>query len=82
MRFKRITGHTKRNYYLGRLSPAFFPCAGALRSVRLRAARFPQASICRFKAFLPSNGQEYGASCKNVIQGKIQAQAAQKIIVH
>ena len=38
--FKRITGHTKRNYYLGRLAPAFFPCAGALCPVRFRAARF------------------------------------------
>ena len=30
VRFKRITRHTKRNYHLGRFSPAFFPCAGAL----------------------------------------------------
>ena len=37
-----------------------------------------QAFILRFKSFRPSNGQEYGASRKNAIQGKIQAQAAQK----
>ena len=65
-----ITRHAKRNYYLGRLSPAFFPCAGESCSVRFRAARFPQASILRFEAFRPSSGQEYGASCKNVIQGQ------------
>lgn len=79
MRFKRITGHTKRNYYLGRLAPAFFPCAGAACPVRVRAARFPQASILRFEAFRPSSGQEYGASLQNAIQGKIKAQAAEKI---
>ena len=38
--FKRITGHTKRNYYLGRLAPAFFPCAGALCPVRVRRHGF------------------------------------------
>ena len=76
--FKRIAGHTKRNYYLGRLAPAFFPCAGALCLVRVQAARFPQTFILRFKALRPSNGQEYGASRKSDIQGKIQAKAAQK----
>lgn len=30
VRLERIAEHAKRNYYLGRLSPAFFPCAGAL----------------------------------------------------
>ena len=80
VRLERIAEHAKRNYNLGRFSPAFSPCAGALRSVRSRAARFPQASICRFKAFLPSNGQEYGASCKNAIQGKIKGVSGQKTI--
>ena len=40
----------------------------------------PQASILRFKAFRPSNGQEYGESCKNAIQGKIKGVSGQKII--
>ena len=59
----------------GRGDPAFFPCAGALCLV-------PQTFILRFKTFRSSNGQEYGASRKNAIQGKIQAQATEKIIAH
>lgn len=70
MRLERIAEHAKRNYYLGRLAPAFFPCAGAACPVRVRAARFPQAFILRFKTFRSSNGQEYGASRKNAIQGQ------------
>ena len=70
VRLERIAEHAKRNYYLGRLSPAYFSCAGASSLVRVRAARFPQAFILRFKTFRSSNGQEYGASCKNVIQGQ------------
>ena len=71
VRLEWIAEHAKRNYHLGRFFPAFFPCAGALCLV-------PQAFICRFKAFRLPNGQKYGASRKNAIQGKIQAQAAQK----
>lgn len=82
MRLERIAEHAKRNYYLGRLSPAFFPCAGAACPVRVRAARFPQAFILLFKASRPSSGQEYGASPQNAIQGKIKAQAGKKFIVH
>ena len=60
--FKRITGRTKRNYHLGRLSPAFFTLTGASISVRLRAARFlSSALIWRFKAFSLLNGMRYGA---------------------
>ena len=40
VRLWRTAGHAKRNYYLGRLSPAFFPCAGVFRPVQFRAARF------------------------------------------
>ena len=71
MRLKRITGHTKRNYYLGRLAPAFFPCAGALCLV-------PQTFILRFKTFRSSNGQEYGASRKNAIQGQNTSASGRK----
>ena len=63
---------------LGRFSPAYFPCAGALCPGSSSGSTVSQAFILRFKAFRPSNGQEYGASRKNAIQGKIQAQAAQK----
>ena len=30
VRLERIAEHAKRNHHLGRLSPAYFPCAGAL----------------------------------------------------
>ena len=36
-----IARHEKENYTLGRPSPAYFPCAGALCPVRSRAARLP-----------------------------------------
>lgn len=65
---------------LGRFSPAFFPCAGALCHGSIPGGTVPQAFICRFKAFRPSNGQEYGESCKNAIQGKIKGVSGQKII--
>ena len=69
--FKRITGHTKRNYYLGRLAPAFFPCAGALCLV-------PQTFILRFKTFRSSNVQEYGASRQNAQSSKTSASDGSK----
>ena len=47
VRLERITEHAKRNYYLGRLSPAFFPCAGALRPVRSRAAQIRTLTILK-----------------------------------
>ena len=65
-----IAEHAKRNHHLGRFSPAFFPCAGALCPGSIPGGTVPQAFICRFKAFVPSNGQEYGASRKNAIQGQ------------
>lgn len=39
-------------------NPAFFPCAGALCPGSIPGGTVPQAFICRFKAFVPSNGQE------------------------
>lgn len=52
-----ITRHEKENYALGRFSPAFFPCAGALCLVRVRAARLRKCLYCLFTASRPSSGQ-------------------------
>ena len=41
-----ITRHEKENYTLGRFSPAFFPCAGALYLVRVQAARIRKRLYC------------------------------------
>lgn len=70
MRPEWIARHEKENYTLGRFSPAFFPCAGALCLGSSPGGTVSQAFICHFNAFLPSNVQEYGASRKNAIQGQ------------
>ena len=71
MRPEWIARHEKENYTLGRFSPAFFPCAGALCLV-------PQTFILRFKTFRSPNGQEYGASRKNAIQGQNTSASGRK----
>ena len=63
---------------LGRLFPCLFPVRWCFVLGSIPGGTAPQAFILRFKAFRPSNGHRYGASRKNDIQGKIQAQAAQK----
>lgn len=80
MRPKRITEHAKENYHLGRFSPAFSPVRWRFASGSSPGGTVSQTFILRFKAFRPSNGQEYGASCKNAIQSKIADVSGQKII--
>lgn len=80
MRPEWIARHEKENYTLGRFSPAFFPCTGAFMPGSSPGSTDPQAFILCFKAFIPSNGQEFGASRQNAIQGKITGVSGQKII--
>ena len=83
VRLEWITRHEKENYTLGRFSPAFFPCAGAACPVRVQAARFPSnVLICVLRRFPCQMVRSTAQDVKTLYRGKIQAQAAQKIIVH
>lgn len=59
---------------------AFFSVPRWLASGSTPGGAVSQAFILRFKAFMTLNGQEYGTSCKNAIQSKIQTVSGQKII--
>ena len=70
--------NTQKNHHLGRLNPVFSRALVLLP--RFDPRRHGSASVyCRFKAFLPSNSQEYGASRKNAIQGQNTSASGIKI---
>ena len=76
VRPERIAEHAKRNYYLGRLAPAFFPCAGALCLVRVQAARFRKRLFAVLRLLYRQTARSTAQAAKTPYRGKIQAQAA------
>ena len=78
MRLEWIAEHAKRNYHLGRLSPAFFPCAGALCPGSIPGGAVSQAFIAVLRRLYRQTVRSTAQAVKTPYRGKIQAQAAQK----
>ena len=77
-----IARHKKENYTLGRLSPAFFPCAGASAPVRSWAARLRKCLFAVLRRFLCQMVRSTAQAAKTSCRAKYKRKRHKKIIVH